>query len=249
MVTTVSRMASASPLGFQAGDENLYRFVGNSPTNATDPSGQSPIISCTLTPQQQTQIDRLQALLNAAPPVQTPAPSKQSYLDALGLKPKIQIPDGSGKLADKPRDRTQAGTVPLTPEQQRQQEEDQNTIYFVAGILGPWAIARVIGGFLGMGAVSNAARHGINVERLELTDKVAGHAAQRAYVNSRSLAKEIIEAAPPRADPGGVAGALRWDVPGTLWRPGMREPSRGVYELVIDPGTNRILHFLFRSGG
>jgi hypothetical protein len=26
-------------MGFQAGDQNLYRFVGNSPTNATDPSG------------------------------------------------------------------------------------------------------------------------------------------------------------------------------------------------------------------
>ncbi len=27
------------PLGFVAGDENLYRYVGNEPTNATDPSG------------------------------------------------------------------------------------------------------------------------------------------------------------------------------------------------------------------
>jgi hypothetical protein len=27
------------PLGFQAGDTNLYRYVGNDPTNATDPSG------------------------------------------------------------------------------------------------------------------------------------------------------------------------------------------------------------------
>lgn len=27
------------PLGFEAGDTNLYRYVGNSPTNATDPSG------------------------------------------------------------------------------------------------------------------------------------------------------------------------------------------------------------------
>ncbi|MCI0702339.1 MAG: hypothetical protein L0241_14750 [Planctomycetia bacterium] len=27
------------PLGFAAGDANLYRYVGNSPTNATDPSG------------------------------------------------------------------------------------------------------------------------------------------------------------------------------------------------------------------
>lgn len=39
MVATVGRMAAARPLGFQAGDENLYRFVGNSPTNATDPTG------------------------------------------------------------------------------------------------------------------------------------------------------------------------------------------------------------------
>ncbi len=27
------------PLGFEAGDKNLYRYVGNSPTNYTDPSG------------------------------------------------------------------------------------------------------------------------------------------------------------------------------------------------------------------
>lgn len=29
----------ADPLGFEAGDENLYRYVGNGPTNAVDPSG------------------------------------------------------------------------------------------------------------------------------------------------------------------------------------------------------------------
>lgn len=31
--------ANYDPLGFEAGDENLYRYVGNHPTNATDPSG------------------------------------------------------------------------------------------------------------------------------------------------------------------------------------------------------------------
>jgi hypothetical protein len=30
---------SQDPLGFVAGDANLYRYVGNSPTNATDPTG------------------------------------------------------------------------------------------------------------------------------------------------------------------------------------------------------------------
>jgi len=30
---------SQDPIGFAGGDANLYRYVGNSPTNATDPSG------------------------------------------------------------------------------------------------------------------------------------------------------------------------------------------------------------------
>jgi RHS repeat-associated protein len=33
------RFISQDPIGFNAGDENLYRYVANSPTNATDPSG------------------------------------------------------------------------------------------------------------------------------------------------------------------------------------------------------------------
>lgn len=33
---------SNDPIGFAAGDANLYRYVGNGPTNETDPSGLSP---------------------------------------------------------------------------------------------------------------------------------------------------------------------------------------------------------------
>jgi uncharacterized protein RhaS with RHS repeats len=36
---TVGRWLSQDPIGFKAGDPNLYRYVGNGPTNATDPSG------------------------------------------------------------------------------------------------------------------------------------------------------------------------------------------------------------------
>src|SRR5262249_27514185 len=36
------RFLSEDPSGFGAGDANLYRYVGNSPTNATDPSGLGP---------------------------------------------------------------------------------------------------------------------------------------------------------------------------------------------------------------
>ncbi len=35
----IGRWISEDPIGFAAGDANLYRYVGNSPTNATDPSG------------------------------------------------------------------------------------------------------------------------------------------------------------------------------------------------------------------
>ena len=37
--STVGRWLSQDPSGFVAGDANLYRYVGNSPTSATDPSG------------------------------------------------------------------------------------------------------------------------------------------------------------------------------------------------------------------
>jgi RHS repeat-associated protein len=36
----VGRFISVDPMGFGAGDTNLYRYVGNSSTNATDPSGE-----------------------------------------------------------------------------------------------------------------------------------------------------------------------------------------------------------------
>jgi hypothetical protein len=36
---TIGRWTTQDPIGFQAGDDNLYRYVDNHPTNATDPSG------------------------------------------------------------------------------------------------------------------------------------------------------------------------------------------------------------------
>jgi RHS repeat-associated protein len=37
--SSTGRFISEDPMGFGAGDSNLYRYVGNSPTNFTDPSG------------------------------------------------------------------------------------------------------------------------------------------------------------------------------------------------------------------
>jgi hypothetical protein len=36
---TVGRFITEDPIGFDGGDLDLYRYVGNSPTNETDPSG------------------------------------------------------------------------------------------------------------------------------------------------------------------------------------------------------------------
>ncbi|MCC3529453.1 MAG: RHS repeat-associated core domain-containing protein [Microcoleus sp. PH2017_22_RUC_O_B] len=39
----VGRFISEDTVGFAGGDANLYRYVGNSPTNYTDPSGEIPV--------------------------------------------------------------------------------------------------------------------------------------------------------------------------------------------------------------
>jgi RHS repeat-associated protein len=41
----VGRFIGQDPIGFGAGDSNLYRYVGNSSLNATDPSGEKGVVS------------------------------------------------------------------------------------------------------------------------------------------------------------------------------------------------------------
>lgn len=40
----VGRFLSEDPIGFAGGDANLYRYVGNSPVNYTDPSGMIAVV-------------------------------------------------------------------------------------------------------------------------------------------------------------------------------------------------------------
>lgn len=73
-----------------------------------------------------------------------------------------------------------------------------------------------------------------------MTEAVAGHAKDivtkgpfrgelaRPFLNNpQLLGKEIMAAGKGVPDPGGVAGALRWDVPGTF------RGSQGTWELVV----------------
>ncbi len=89
----------------------------------------------------------------------------------------------------------------------------------------------------------------ISAYDLKLTKTVENHLNDinkagdrvRPYSDSRALMQEIMDSKAPVSDPRGVPGALRWDVQGTM------NGSKGTYELVVDPRTSTVLHFLFRS--
>ena len=89
----------------------------------------------------------------------------------------------------------------------------------------------------------------MQVGRFRLTETVANHLgdvvkrgtfkgeAARPFLNSPNAIQEIMSAGKGVADPGGVAGALRWDVSGAF------RGSQGTWELVMK--DDLILHFNF----
>lgn len=87
-----------------------------------------------------------------------------------------------------------------------------------------------------------------------MTDTVKNHAQDivkrgsrvgeksRPYVDSNGtnlLLKEIINSKPPAKDKG-LPNGLKWEVPGSVAGRG-----EGIWELVIDMDTNKIVHFNF----
>ena len=79
-----------------------------------------------------------------------------------------------------------------------------------------------------------------NAGTLNRTTTVMSNVATRPYIHSTQLIQEIMRAAPPTPDPRSTTG-LRWVVEGTF------NLSQGAFELVIDPATHTIWHFLFTS--
>jgi len=64
----------------------------------------------------------------------------------------------------------------------------------------------------------------------------------RPFVKSPLTAQEIQATGSGVPDPGGLPGALRYDVPGSF------NGSSGTYELVVNPETNTVYHFNFVGG-
>jgi hypothetical protein len=88
---------------------------------------------------------------------------------------------------------------------------------------------------------ARGAAEAVKVGEYTLTRTVAGKLAERPYLNSPLTLREIMAAGKPISDPGGVAGALRWDVPGAF------RGSAGTWQLVVDPQSNTVLHWLFNT--
>jgi len=82
---------------------------------------------------------------------------------------------------------------------------------------------------------SNLAR---NVSKLKYSKTIEGYVKTRKYYKYTSIIKHIIQAATPVKD---GKTALKWVVPGTI------NGTKGVWELVINPSTKVIYHFLFNS--
>ena len=116
------------------------------------------------------------------------------------------------------------------------------------GIIVPGAVARKLvrdaeGNMLKNTCESssyNTARsYGIDIDNLNFSNTVQNHIG-RPYQDSKLLINEIIESKPPVPDPRGT-NALSWTVTGTF------NGSKGYYELIIDPASNTVWHFVFKS--
>ena len=86
---------------------------------------------------------------------------------------------------------------------------------------------------------NNSNKYGIDIEELKFSDTVKGH-LNRPYQESKLLVKEIMESKSPVVDPQGT-GAWYWEVEGSF------NGSQGIYELVVDPNTNTVWHFVYKT--
>ena len=84
-----------------------------------------------------------------------------------------------------------------------------------------------------------ASNYDIDMDNLNFSNTVQNHTG-RPYQDSKLLINEIIESKAPVPDPRGT-NALSWTGEGSF------NGSAGYYELIIDPSSNTVWHFVFKS--
>jgi hypothetical protein len=82
---TIGRWMQEVPIGFQAGDPNLERYVANNPTNMTDPSGLAGQVQYTLVRTEPVQT--ADKTINGTIYVGMPAAYRDTVLDPPGFRP------------------------------------------------------------------------------------------------------------------------------------------------------------------
>lgn len=128
----------------------------------------------------------------------------------------------------------------------------REVVDFVVGATTGAPDPQVVGGGTAGQAVRQVGR-AVTVGEFRLTQTVANHLDDvitrrgsdyfgeraRPFLTSPNTIREIMRAGRPVADPGGLRGALRWDVPGSF------RGVRGTWELVVR--DNVIYHFNFTN--
>jgi RHS repeat-associated protein len=230
---TIGKWTQRDPIGFQAGDANLYRYAANAPQRNTDSSG----LEKELAPDTGPFVKSPKLIYWAdtwgyygedgkwheTRPASGLVPDNKTMIMAASLYWWFfgaMVPDpGSGPPGGSGGPDLGGGGGPD-----------------LGGGGGP-----DLGSNGGAQAPGAGPSYGIDVNDLTPTNTVANHIPSRPYIESPHTIQNIIDSGPPVPDPGGVPDALRWDADGSF---NLRE---GTYELVIDPAMKKILHFLFKG--